>query len=46
MSSSFLITAQALQARLARNPESVLLCDCRFDLVDPDLGKRVYDASH
>lgn len=46
MSSSFLITAQALQARLAQNPDSVLLCDCRFDLVDPDLGKRAYDASH
>ena len=46
MSSSFLITAQALQARLAQNPASVLVCDCRFDLVDPDLGQRAYDVSH
>ena len=46
MSSSFLITPQALQARLAQNPENVLICDCRFDLVDPDLGKRVYEVSH
>lgn len=46
MSSSFLITAQALHARLAQNPANVLVCDCRFDLVDPDLGQRAYDASH
>jgi thiosulfate/3-mercaptopyruvate sulfurtransferase len=46
MSSSFLITAQALQARLAQNPTTVLVCDCRFDLVDPDLGQRAYDVSH
>ena len=46
MSSSFLITAQALQARLAQNPANVLVCDCRFDLVDPDLGQRAYDAAH
>ena len=46
MSSSFLITAQALQARLAQNPANVLVCDCRFDLVDPDLGQRAYEASH
>jgi thiosulfate/3-mercaptopyruvate sulfurtransferase len=24
----------------------VLVCDCRFDLVDPDLGQRAYDVSH
>ncbi len=46
MSSSFLITAQALHARLAQNPANVLVCDCRFDLVDPDLGQRAYGASH
>jgi thiosulfate/3-mercaptopyruvate sulfurtransferase len=46
MSSSLLITAQALHARLAQNPANVLLCDCRFDLVDPDLGKRAYETSH
>jgi thiosulfate/3-mercaptopyruvate sulfurtransferase len=46
MSSSFLITAQALQAHLAQNPATVLVCDCRFDLVDPDLGQRAYDVSH
>jgi len=46
MSSSYLITAQALQTRLAQNPANVLVCDCRFDLVDPDLGQRAYDTSH
>jgi len=46
MSSSFLITAQALQAHLEQNPANVLVCDCRFDLVDPDLGQRAYEASH
>ena len=46
MSSFLLITAQALQARLAQNPANVLVCDCRFDLVDPDLGQRANDVSH
>jgi thiosulfate/3-mercaptopyruvate sulfurtransferase len=46
MSSSFLITPQALHARLSENPAKVLICDCRFDLVDPDLGQRAYDVSH
>ena len=46
MSSSLLITAQALQARMSSAPSSVLVCDCRFDLVDPDLGQRAYEVSH
>lgn len=46
MSSSYLMTPQALHARLTQSPETVLICDCRFDLVDADLGQRAYDVSH
>jgi len=41
-----LITVPELQAFLAKDPARVLICDCRYDLVDPNLGKRAYDAGH
>jgi len=41
-----LITVPELQALLAKDPSKVLLCDCRYDLVDPNLGQRAYDAGH
>jgi thiosulfate/3-mercaptopyruvate sulfurtransferase len=46
MSSQHLITPKALQTLLASDPASVLVCDCRYDLVDADLGRRAYEASH
>ena len=46
MSSQHLITPEALQKLLASDPASVLVCDCRYDLVDADLGRRAYEASH
>jgi len=46
MSSQHLITPEALQKLLASDPGSVLVCDCRYDLVDADLGRRAYEASH
>lgn len=41
-----LITARELRDRLASNPGSVLVCDCRSDLVDYELGQRLYAKSH
>ncbi|MDN3986437.1 sulfurtransferase [Zwartia vadi] len=41
-----LITVPELQAFLAKDPGKVLICDCRYDLVDSELGKRAYDAGH
>ena len=46
MSSQHLITPKALQTLLASDPASVLVCDCRYDLVDAELGRRAYEASH
>lgn len=46
MSSQHLITPQALHQLLASDPASVLVCDCRYDLVDSELGRRAYEASH
>ena len=46
MSSQHLITPEALQKLLASDPASVLVCDCRYDLVDAELGLRAYEASH
>ena len=41
-----LITARELQELIATRPDSVLVCDCRSDLVDYDLGQRVYAQGH
>ena len=41
-----LITVRELQERMATRPESVLVCDCRSDLVDYDLGQKLYSQSH
>ncbi len=46
MQATPLITAQALSDLLARDAGNVLLCDCRHDLVDTELGARVYAESH
>ena len=41
-----LITARELQERIATRPDSVLVCDCRSDLVDYELGQRLFAQSH
>lgn len=46
MPNSPLITAQALHDLVQRDPASVLICDCRYDLVDSGLGHRLYLESH
>lgn len=46
MKTAHLITVSELQAQLAQHPQQILLCDCRFDLVDAELGQRAYDAGH
>ncbi|WP_114662956.1 sulfurtransferase [Polynucleobacter necessarius] len=40
-----LITANQLE-EIFNSGEEVLLCDCRFDLVDPLAGKKAYEESH
>ena len=40
-----LISANQLE-EVINNGENVLLCDCRFDLVDPLIGKKSYEESH
>lgn len=40
-----LITANQLE-EIINSGEDVLLCDCRFDLVDPHAGKKAYEESH
>jgi thiosulfate/3-mercaptopyruvate sulfurtransferase len=40
-----LITANQLE-EIINSGEDVLLCDCRFDLVDPLVGKKAYEESH
>lgn len=41
-----LISAANLHERLAAAPGSVLVFDCRFDLVDPAIGEAAYAAGH
>ena len=40
-----LITANQLE-EIINSGENVLLCDCRFDLVDTQAGKKAYEESH
>jgi thiosulfate/3-mercaptopyruvate sulfurtransferase len=40
-----LITANQLE-EIINSGENVLLCDCRFDLADPQAGKKAYQESH
>lgn len=46
MKTAHLITVPELQALIVQNPEKILICDCRYDLVDSELGQRAYDAGH
>ncbi|MDP4909151.1 MAG: sulfurtransferase [Burkholderiaceae bacterium] len=46
MKTQHLITVPELQARLAKDPSTVLICDCRYDLVDSALGLRAYESGH
>lgn len=46
MKTSHLISVEELQARLAQDASSVLICDCRYDLVDSSLGLKAYQAGH
>ena len=46
MTTSHLISVEALEARLKADPTKVLVCDCRYDLVDASLGLRAYQAGH
>ena len=41
-----LISVRELQERMATRPESVLVCDCRSDLVDVELGQKLYSQAH
>ncbi|MGA1475567.1 MAG: sulfurtransferase [Prochlorothrix sp.] len=41
-----LISPQDLADRLQDNPESLVLCDCRFNLADPQQGRSQYTAGH
>jgi thiosulfate/3-mercaptopyruvate sulfurtransferase len=40
-----LISANQLE-EIINSGEDVLLCDCRFDLVDPQAGRKSYEESH
>ena len=40
-----LISSNQLE-EIINSGENVLLCDCRFDLVDPLVGKKSYEESH
>jgi len=40
-----LISANQLE-EIINSGEDVLLCDCRFDLVDPLIGRKSYEESH
>ena len=40
-----LITANQLE-EIINSGENVLLCDCRFDLVDPQAGRKAYEENH
>jgi thiosulfate/3-mercaptopyruvate sulfurtransferase len=46
MPSSPLIRAKALHALLLKDPENILMLDCRYDLVDHALGQRQYEDAH
>ena len=46
MKTSHLISVEDLQARLAANTLNILVCDCRYDLVDSGLGLKLYQAGH
>jgi len=46
MKTQHLITVPELQEQLAKNPSKVLICDCRYDLVDSTLGLRAYEKGH
>jgi len=45
MSTSTLISAQELHA-LQQSSSPVVVCDCSFDLADPEAGERAYLAGH
>ena len=40
-----LISANQLE-EIINSGENVLLCDCRFDLVKPEAGRKAYEESH
>jgi thiosulfate/3-mercaptopyruvate sulfurtransferase len=40
-----LITANQLE-EILNSGENVLLCDCRFDIADPQAGRKAYEESH
>jgi len=46
MKTSHLISVEDLQVRLAADASSVLICDCRYDLVDASLGFKAYQTGH
>lgn len=41
-----LIQPDELQSLLQADPAAVLVCDCSFDLTDPQAGRRAHDAAH
>jgi len=41
-----LISPQDLQRLLHESPERILICDCSFDLTDPQAGARRYKEGH
>lgn len=46
MKTSHLISVKDLQARIAADPSNVLICDCRYDLIDAGLGLKAYQSGH
>jgi thiosulfate/3-mercaptopyruvate sulfurtransferase len=46
MSSLPLIQASELHALWTKEPENIMILDCRYDLVDHELGRRQYQESH
>ena len=46
MSARPIMTASALQALNSHIDAKVLVCDCRFDLVDAELGEKQYAQGH
>lgn len=46
MKTPHLITVSELQDQLAQHPAKVLICDCRYDLVDAALGQRAFESGH
>jgi len=40
-----LVSANQLE-EILNSGENVLLCDCRFDLVNPEAGRKAYEESH